>query len=398
MAAYHEILKPDRPSGTDAERWQQVYRYLWKLSEQLGNIINTLETAGVGDKESAKAGIAETVTKLKADKQALDALMKQVEELRRGLASVNGKLALNAKEIEANAQKIQLNAEQIALRATKEEVGAMGTRISSAEIRIDGLNAEIKLLATTSSIEALTSRVSQAEIDIDGANAQISLKASQKSVDALGERVSQAEINIDGANAQISLKASKQDLNEVSLRLDAAEGLIEAKAPLVRVEALETQIKGLVKVEDLESETLKVLESARISDLKAKAFNCSGTATMKALQTEGAVITNLNAPNIITQEIDLTGSMTINGETFAPDDYVKSTSLSGTLSNYATRAWVLERNYVSASDVSQTLDSYIMKGELEQKGTYVITSISTTSYDGYITGVSYNREWITYYA
>lgn len=45
MAQYHEILRPERPSGTDAERWQQMYRYLYRLTEQLENISNMLSSS-----------------------------------------------------------------------------------------------------------------------------------------------------------------------------------------------------------------------------------------------------------------------------------------------------------------------------------------------------------------
>ena len=47
MATYHEIPRPERPKGTDEERWQQVYRYLYKLSEHLENIINNMTKEGV---------------------------------------------------------------------------------------------------------------------------------------------------------------------------------------------------------------------------------------------------------------------------------------------------------------------------------------------------------------
>lgn len=40
---YHEIPKPERPRGTEAERWEQVYRYLWRLAEQIENYINNAE-------------------------------------------------------------------------------------------------------------------------------------------------------------------------------------------------------------------------------------------------------------------------------------------------------------------------------------------------------------------
>ena len=47
MATYHEIPRPERPKGAEEERWQQVYRYLYKLSEHLENIINNMTKEGV---------------------------------------------------------------------------------------------------------------------------------------------------------------------------------------------------------------------------------------------------------------------------------------------------------------------------------------------------------------
>ena len=49
MPKYHEIPKPERPRGTEAERWEQVYRYLWKLAEILENIINNQERGEKND-------------------------------------------------------------------------------------------------------------------------------------------------------------------------------------------------------------------------------------------------------------------------------------------------------------------------------------------------------------
>lgn len=49
MHKYHEIPKPERPRGTETERWDQVFRYLWKLAEALENIINNLEKGEKND-------------------------------------------------------------------------------------------------------------------------------------------------------------------------------------------------------------------------------------------------------------------------------------------------------------------------------------------------------------
>lgn len=145
------------------------------------------------------------------------------------LLAAEEKITLMATRVEVIAQEVEVNAEQIALKASKEEVGE------------------------------LTRRMSSAEIAIDGANAAISLKANQTTVDDLGTRVSAAEIAIDGANSTIKLKADK-----------------------VKVDALETEIAGLLKVDEL---------AAKIADLgevAVSALSVAGTAQCTSLVAHGA--------------------------------------------------------------------------------------------------------------
>lgn len=40
--AYKEVPKPAPFRGTEAERWEQLRRYLWKLAEQLEAIVNNM--------------------------------------------------------------------------------------------------------------------------------------------------------------------------------------------------------------------------------------------------------------------------------------------------------------------------------------------------------------------
>lgn len=89
------------------------------------------------------------------------------------------------------------------------EINNLIGRVSTAEIDIDGLEAQILLKASLKTVEDLTERVNSAEIEIDGANAQILLKASVETTDELGRRISAAEIEIDGLNSEITLKADK---------------------------------------------------------------------------------------------------------------------------------------------------------------------------------------------
>lgn len=43
--AYHEIERPQAPSGTPEQQVRQIYRYLYTLAEQLENVINNMAKA-----------------------------------------------------------------------------------------------------------------------------------------------------------------------------------------------------------------------------------------------------------------------------------------------------------------------------------------------------------------
>lgn len=170
---------------------------------------------------------------------------------------------------------------------------------------------------------------------------ETALNINVEAINLIGHRTTQLEIDVDAAEEAITLKASQQSVDileekntEVMLRLDAAEDAIIAKADTVRVEAIETEIKGLLKVEELQ---------AAISSL------------------------NYIFASSVSTDYFSTGSMEVVG----------SASVSGSLS-------------------CGTLS--IGGATLTSKEQYVITGISTTSYDGYVTGVKYSGTTITYYA
>ena len=89
-------------------------------------------------------------------------------------------------------------------RGVKEEIGDI---IRWADIRANANEAMIELL--TGEVSQQGHRLSTAEITLDGVNAQIVLKADVEVTDELGRRISAAEIEIDGLNSEINLKADK---------------------------------------------------------------------------------------------------------------------------------------------------------------------------------------------
>lgn len=262
-----------------------------------------------------------------------------------------------------------------------------------AKLHIDEAEASIKLL--TGSVTTATGEYINVEVELNGLKGVVSQKADASVVTEQGNLITAAQQEINGLKGEISNKASKSEvtaegqrvlteagqlitasegrimqyvtvydeqgkpLSSVKLALDAKADSATLTAKYVTIDALNTTVSGLVKTEDLETETLKVLESARIPDLKALAFSCSGRATVNEIWATGGVITNAAIPNLICNtSAEFSGDLTIKGTAFNPADYatqdwVKEQGyLKGVPSGYATESWVLEQGYVTASEIT----------------------------------------------
>ena len=162
-------------------------------------------------------------------------------------------IEMNAEEIRMNAELIEMNSQKIDMKAGQEEVTELGSRVSAAEVLIDGIEAEITLKASRAELGEVESRLSSAEIRIDGAEAAIALKAEQSTVTAMEQRLSQAEIDIEGANAQISLKASQSSVNALGERVSSAEIKIDGAQSSITLLAEEIRLAGYVTADELEA-------------------------------------------------------------------------------------------------------------------------------------------------
>ncbi|MDY5349530.1 MAG: phage tail protein [Candidatus Ventricola sp.] len=164
--------------------------------------------------------------------------------------------------IKASTDNGGLVAMMVGRKNSAEEINAL----ISATAAGGGL---IMLKASQKDVDALSTRVSQAEIDIDGANAQIALKASQTTVDALGKRVSSAEINIDGAKAAIELKVSK----------DGIISSINQTPESITISASKINLSGYVTASQLSAEFASfessIANSLYVSALSSSSFECS---------------------------------------------------------------------------------------------------------------------------
>lgn len=144
------------------------------------------------------------------------------------LLAAEDKITLMATRVEVIAQEVEVNAEQIALKASKEEVGELTRRMSSAEVAIDGANAAISLKANQTTVDDLGTRVSAAEVAIDGANAEIALKVSKNGVVSAinmspeGVKISASKIELDGETIANKLLGGYIDVTSI----DANEGNI----------------------------------------------------------------------------------------------------------------------------------------------------------------------------
>lgn len=253
----------------------------------------------------------------------------------------------------------------VSQKAEASVVTEQGNLITAAQQEINGLKATIVQKADASVVTDQGEQITSAWQEINGLKGEISDKASKSEVTAEGQRVlTEAGQLITASEGRIMQYVTVYDeqgkpLSSVQLALDAKADSATLTAKYVTIDALNTTVSGLVKTEDLETETLKVLESARIPDLKALAFSCSGRATVNEIWATGGVITNATIPNLICNtSAEFSGDLTIKGTAFNPADYatqdwVKEQGyLKGIPSGYATESWVLKQKYVTASEIT----------------------------------------------
>lgn len=235
-----------------------------------------------------------------------------------------------------------------------------------AKLHINEAEANISLL--TGSVTTATGEYINVEVELNGLAGAISSKAEKSEVTAEGQRVlTEAGQLITASEGRIMQYVTVYDeqgnpLSSVQLALDAKANTADLTANYVTINALKTTVSGLVKTEDLETETLKVLESARIPDLKALAFSCSGRATVNEIWATGGVITNAAIPNLICNtSAEFSGDLTIKGTAFDPADYATQAwvqeqgYLKSIPNSYATESWVIEQGYVKSTDLATSV-------------------------------------------
>lgn len=175
---------------------------------------------------------------------------------------------------------------------------------------------------------------------IDMLAEEIRLLATREELDIVSSRISTAEIQLNETIGQLALKVDYNDyvsaINEVSLLLDAVNGTLEAKADLILLEALEVQVAGLLKVEELQAAI------ADLSDVSVSSLSVGGTAHCTNLEVWGQASCY---------------GLTIYGETAATQEWVNEQGyLTSVPSSYALRSWVIE-TFATNSSVSTSMSS-----------------------------------------
>lgn len=173
-----------------------------------------------------------------------------------------------------------------------------------------------------------------------------------KQIMLLAEENESVQLMLDGVSGTLSAQASKiieleSAKGEVMLRLDGVNktleaqaetillqgGLIEGKADQIRLEAVETEIKGLLKVEELQS-AISALDYVFASSVSTDYFSTESMEVVGGASVAG----NLSC-----------GTLMIGGVEVNPNNYATT----GMLSSYATKSFVID-NYATNASVSTT--------------------------------------------
>lgn len=211
-----------------------------------------------GDPERA------TVTLAEHDPDAADyvgGLMANVRVLYRDLADADGVIRLQA-------ERIELLAGDILLRATKEELVDLDDHLTTlykeVSIELDAARAELRLKASQQAVSDIERTLSEAMITLSGAEAAITAHARQ--LDAQGSELSSARLRLDGLEGSISLKADKAVTDDLGARVSSAE--IRIDAAVETVDGLRSQITLKADRIDLQGYVTASQLSARIADFE----------------------------------------------------------------------------------------------------------------------------------
>lgn len=237
---------------------------------------------------------------------------RDIEINARNIAINAEKIEANAKDIVLNAERIAAIAEEILLYARKDYVDEIEGRTTSLEAYIKLLPGIIEMMATKSEVDALGNTLrNEASIIVDGINAKIDLKASSESVSALESRISQAEVEINGKEGYIGLKTLVANLNDnlegLGRNYDELSKLVDEVGESVshaelRIDAAEASIKAVAgRTTVLENEQGEI--EKRVTNAELDIDGANAAIKLKA----DATVTTALGERVTSAEINING-------------------------------------------------------------------------------------------
>lgn len=153
---------------------------------------------------------------------ALDQTRDRVSNVELGLTAALAQISLRATTSYVN----QAIAEAVIDPGQIAELGEIFTRLTAAEIQLDGLGAAIALKADATTVTALAGTVTTVAADLDALAGVVALKASSASVTALDTRLSDVEVTITAIG---NVSSVRTDLRQARYESDAhAENLLRS--------------------------------------------------------------------------------------------------------------------------------------------------------------------------
>lgn len=189
-------------------------------------------------------------------------------------ASGGGRGAGNAAE--ENRNFIEENKENIRLHTIN--IAANGNKIQETEIRMG--KAEVSIAAAEKTLTSQGERLNTVEIDLNGSDASIGLIAKvQKNT----EEISSANVRIDGANAEIELKVSKNgvisSINQTSesVTISASKinlsGYVTTSSLSAEIASINKFFTGSAQATSMDINTL-TCQTAQITNVSLINYQC----------------------------------------------------------------------------------------------------------------------------
>lgn len=219
------------------------------------------------------------------------------------------------------------------------ELDELYTRMATAELELDGLDAEVQLRATLIEVSAIEGRVTTAESDISALEGQIATKVDTTTFDALETRVDSAESTlsaIDGASITEAVRTARV-LSSSADEQDAA-GL---SALLTGDAAKRDQVAAV-------AEARRELTAKIVDDVSAEASARQALA-VRVGAAEASIVSESLAR--VAQDSVLAGQITVVSADL--DD------VSATVTTQGTAIASLESSYASLSSTVSTQGSTI---------------------------------------